>query len=382
MRIIIVGAGIAGCTAARLLAESGRKVEVWEKRSHVAGNAYDCLNSQGILIHRYGPHIFHTKLKEVYDLLSRFTDWYPLEHRVLARVGDKMLPVPFNLISLEKLFSPAKAARLKDKLIAVYGEGARVPVLDLMRSEDRSLKALGETVYRIIFRIYTTKQWGTDPKHVDENTLKRVPVLVSRDTRYFQDPYQGMPLQGYTALCEKMLDHPGIALSLDTDAFGRIAFREGRLTVDGEPAGEDTRVIFTGPLDALCGYAYGPLPYRTLDFVFTELDEDRFQEAGVVNYTVDQPFTRITEFKTLTGQTVPGKTCIMREYSRDQVRGDEPYYPIAGPESAEKYRLYREMLPREVIPLGRLAEYRYYNMDQVVLQAMKTCEDLIGRTDA
>ena len=200
---------------------------------------------------------------------------------MLARVGDKMLPVPFNLISLEQLFSPAKAARLKDKLIAAYGEGARVPVLDLMRSEDRSLKALGETVYRIIFRTYTTKQWGTDPKHVDENTLKRVPVLVSRDTRYFQDPYQGMPLEGYTALCEKMLDHPGIALSLDTDALGRIAFREGRLTVDGVPAGEDTRVIFTGPLDALCGYAYGPLPYRTLDFVFTELDEDRLRAPAL-----------------------------------------------------------------------------------------------------
>lgn len=380
MRYIIVGAGIAGCTAARLLAESGRKVEVWEKRPWVAGNAYDCLNGQGILIHRYGPHIFHTGLKEVYDFLSRFTEWYPLEHRVLAKVGDRMLPVPFNLISLEKLFSPAKAARLTEKLIAAYGEGARVPVLDLMRSPDRSLKALGETVYRIIFRTYTMKQWGTDPRHVDENTLKRVPVLVSRDTRYFQDPYQGMPLDGYTAMCEKMLDHPNIALSLNTDALGRIAFLGGRLTVDGAAA-DDTCVIFTGALDALCGYAFGPLPYRTLDFAFTEIDADRFQEAGVVNYTVDQPFTRITEFKTLTGQTVPGKTCIMREYSRDQVTGDEPYYPIAAPENQEKYRRYRELLPKGVIPLGRLAEYRYYNMDQVVLQAMKTCKDLIGRND-
>ncbi len=382
MRTIIIGAGIAGCAAARLLAEKGRAVEIWEKRGVVAGNAYDCLNGQGILIHRYGPHIFHTKIREVYDFLSRFTAWYPLEHRVLARVGDKTLPVPFNLVSLEKYFSPAKAKRLEEKLIAAYGEGARVPVLDLMRSEDRALKALGETVYRIIFRTYTMKQWGTDPRHVDEGTLRRVPVLVSRDTRYFQDPWQGMPLEGYTAMCEKMLGHELITLRLNTDARGRIGLKDGVLCLDGDPVPEDTRILYTGALDELCGYAYGPLPYRTLDFCFTELETDRYQEAGVVNYTVDQPFTRITEFKTLTGQQVPGRTCIMREYSRDMAPGDEPYYPIASPENQEKYRRYRALLPESLIPLGRLAEYRYFNMDQVVFRAMEICGALTGEAKA
>ena len=379
MRYIVIGAGIAGCTAARLLAEKDAQVEVWEKRGTVAGNAYDCLNGQGIMIHRYGPHIFHTGLKEVYDFLSRFTAWYPLEHRVLARVGEHLLPVPFNLVSLEILYGPKKAAKLANKLIASYGEGARVPVLDLMRSEDRDLKALGNTVYKTIFKTYTMKQWETDPKKVDEATLRRVPVLVSRDTRYFQDPYQGMPLQGYTRMCENMLDHPNITLKMNTDALDHLTIREGEAYLDGEKCADGLRIIYTGALDALCRYAFGALPYRTLDFVFTELDRDFFQETGVVNYTVDQPFTRITEFKYLTGQTVKGKTCIMREYSRAVAPGDEPYYPVAGEESSKKYRHYTDMLPGQIIPLGRLAEYRYYNMDLVIKRAMDVCAALTAQ---
>ncbi len=378
MRWIIVGAGVSGCTAARLLADAGFEAELYEKRSHIAGNAYDCEDSQGILIHCYGPHIFHTTDRRAYDFFSRFTRWYPLEHRVLARVEGRLLPVPFNLNSLEAYYPVQEARQLTERLLCAFGEGARVPVLTLMESEDPQLRAFGETVFRIIFRHYTAKQWGTDPEKVDRATLERVPVLVSRDNRYFQDPWQGMPLEGYTRLFENMIAHPRIRLTLNWDALDHLRIEGGRVLLDGEALPEDARILYTGSIDRLLGLKEGALPYRTLDFCFTQLRRDSFQEAGVVNYTVDQPFTRITEFKKLTGQAAPGRTTVMREYSRECVDGDEPYYPIPGKESAEQYARYRALLPEQILPLGRLGEYRYYNMDRAALRAMELCAPWTG----
>ena len=375
--IWIVGAGYAGAVSARALAEKGKKVLVLERRDHIGGNAYDCLDEYGVLIHKYGPHIFHTNDKKVFDFLSRFTQWRDYQHRVVANIPDPkgggqpgwrlQYPVPFNLTSLEEAFGKEEGKVLGDKLIAAYGPEKKVTILELRQNPDPEIAALADYVYEHVFVHYTMKQWGQKPEDIDPNTTARVPVRLSRDNRYFQDAYQGMPLEGYTKMFERMLDHPNIEVRLGVDA--RPILKEA-----GGP------VIYTGQVDELFGFQSGPLPYRTLDFRFETLPQDAFQTHGTVNYTVDQDFTRITEFKHLTGQELPGVTTIVKEYSRPYTGdpGEIPYYAIINPENNALYAKYKAEADKKpnLYLLGRLAEYKYYNMDAIAARALELAEGL------
>ena len=381
--VLAVGAGYAGAVAARALADQGKRVLVLERRDHIGGNAYDRPDQAGVLIHQYGPHIFHTNDKQVFDWLSRFTRWRDYQHRVVANIPDGRggritYPVPFNLTSLETAFGPEEGRRLGDKLTAAYGAEKKVTILELRQNQDPSIAALADYVYEHVFVHYTMKQWGQRPEDIDPNTTARVPVFLSRDDRYFQDTYQGMPLEGYTPMFERMLDHPSITVELGTDALGRLDLSSNTLKVDGAPF--DGQVIYTGQADELFGFRFGPLPYRTLDFAFETLEQDDFQGYGTVNYTVDEDFTRITEFKHLTGQAAPGVTTIVKEYSKAYTgeRGEIPYYAIINPENNALYAKYRAEADRfsNLHLLGRLAEYKYYNMDAIAGKALELAEKL------
>ena len=382
---LVVGAGYAGAITARRLAEDGgKKVLVLERREHVAGNAYDGLDEAGILIHQYGPHIFHTNDKRVYDYLSRFTQWRDYQHTVVADIPDgtggrMQFPVPFNLDSMETAFGPGEGRRLGEKLLAAYGPEKKVTILELRQNPDPEIAAIADYVYEHVFVHYTMKQWGQTPEEIDPNTTARVPVFLSRDPRYFQDKYQGMPLDGYTPMFEKMLDHPNITLELNTDALKRLKLEDGRILLDGEPFGGT--VIYSGQADELFGFRFGPLPYRTLDFGFQTLPQDAFQTHGTVNYTVDQPYTRITEFKHLTGQELPGVTTIMKEYSRAYTGadGEIPYYAVINPENNALYAKYKAEADKfpGLRLLGRLAEYKYYNMDAIAARALTLADGML-----
>ncbi len=406
--VLIAGAGYAGAAAARVLAEKGRRVLLLERRDHIAGNAYDCLDQHGVLIHQYGPHIFHTNDRQVFEFLSRFTQWRDYQHRVAANIPDPahpdrrgwrlQYPVPFNLTSLEEAFGAEEGKRLGEKLIAVYGAEKKVTILELRQNPDPEISAIADYVYEHVFVRYTMKQWGQRPEDIDPNTTARVPVFLSRDDRYFQDTYQGMPLEGYTKLFARMLDHPSITVELGTDALDRLELREGNIRLDGVPF--DGPVLYTGQADELFGFRFGPLPYRTLDFVFEtwqgrdytaphapypDLDHplrggDFFQTHATVNYTMDEDYTRITEFKRLTGQELPGVTTIVKEYSRAYTgaAGEIPYYAIINPENNALYAQYAaeaEKYPNLHL-LGRLAEYKYYNMDAITARALALADRL------
>ena len=380
---LVVGAGYAGGVAARALAERGRQVLVLERRDHIGGNAYDRLDDHGVLIHQYGPHIFHTNNKEIFKWLSRFTQWRDYQHRVIANIPDgagrrMAYPVPFNLTSLETAFGPEEGKRLGEKLIEAYGAEKKVTILELRQSSDPEVAGLADYVYEHVFVHYTMKQWGQKPEEIDPETTARVPVFLSRDDRYFQDSCQGMPVDGYTPMFERMLDHPNITVELNCDALKRLDVSGGALKVDGEPFGGV--VIYTGQADELFSFRYGHLPYRTLDFAFETLQQEDFQGCGTVNYTVDEEFTRITEFKHLTGQTIPGVTTIVREYSKAYTGAgtQTPYYAIINPENNAQYAKYKEEADRiaGLHLLGRLAEYKYYNMDVIAAKALELANSL------
>ena len=392
---LVVGAGYAGAITARRLAEDGgKKVLVLERREHVAGNAYDGLDEAGILIHQYGPHIFHTNDRRVFDYLSRFTKWRRYQHRVIANLprdnpevvpahkttdGRFFFPVPFNLDSMKNAFGMEEGKRLGQKLLDAYPAQSQVTILELRQNPDPEIAAIADYVYEHVFVHYTMKQWGQKPEDIDPNTTARVPVRLSRDPRYFQDKYQGMPLDGYTPMFEKMLDHPNITLELNTDALKRLKLEDGRILLDGEPFGGT--VIYSGQADELFGFRFGPLPYRTLDFGFQTLPQDAFQTHGTVNYTVDQPYTRITEFKHLTGQELPGVTTIMKEYSKacTGADGEIPYYAVINPENNALYAKYKAEADKfpGLRLLGRLAEYKYYNMDAIAARALTLADGML-----
>lgn len=378
---IVIGSGAAGSAAARRLAEKGkRRVLVLEKRSHIGGNCYDRPDEHGILIHEYGPHIFHTGDEEVYRFLSEFTDWYFFGHEVVANVHGKLIPVPFNLNTLHEIYDQEKADRLERLLLEEYGEGSRVPIMKLRESENPEIKAIAAYVYENIFLHYTMKQWGQTPEEISPEVTGRVPVLISHDNRYFQDKYQGMPKDGYTAMFEKMLKHPGITVRLGTDCKECLSFIGDQAIFEGRPfAGE---VIYTGALDELFDCEYGRLPYRSLDFKFEHLAQESFQGRSVVNYTISEDYTRITEFKYLTGQEHTDGTTIVKEYpfAYTGAAGEIPYYAILNEENLALYRKYADRMNKikNVYLLGRLAEYKYYNIDAIIKKALQTADAICG----
>jgi len=377
---LIVGSGFAGAVCARELAEQGnKKVLLLEKRSHIGGNSYDALNDAGILIHMYGPHIFHTNDERVYKYLSRFTNWRKYMHEVVGNVHGKLLPIPFNLNSLYMVYDNEKAMRLESKLVRAYGMDKKVTILELRKNTDQELAELAEYVYQNVFLYYTQKQWGTSPDDIDPNVTARVPVYISRDNRYFQDKFQGIPEDGYTPLFEKMLSHQNIDLSLSTDVKDLLSFSEVGLLLQGKPF--KGAVIYTGAVDELFQCKFGRLPYRTLDFEFETYDTNWYQDYGTVNYTVDQLFTRITEFKHLSGQNIENKTTIMKEYSKAYTNAlkEIPYYAINNFDNNSLYEKYHELTLKypDFYLLGRLAEYKYYNMDAIVSRALELSDLLI-----
>lgn len=377
--VIVVGAGIAGAVAARKLAEEkGKKVLVVERRNHIAGNCYDLPDEYGILIHEYGPHIFHTGMEDVYEYLSRFTEWYAFGHEVVAKVGEQLIPVPFNLNTLHMVYDKEKADRLEQKMIAAYGEGSRVPIMKLRENEDADIREIAQYVYENVFLRYTMKQWGQKPEEISPEVTGRVPVLVSYDNRYFQDKYQGVPLHGFTAMFEKMLAHENIEVRLDTDCKDVLAFEGDTILFEGAPFEGD--VIYTGALDELFECRYGRLPYRSLDFHFEHYDEDSYQGHSVVNYTVSEEYTRITEFKYLTGQQQTNGTTIVKEYpfAYSGAEGEIPYYAILNEENETLYQKYRKLTEgmKHFHLLGRLAEYKYYNIDAMTKKAFDLVEKM------
>jgi UDP-galactopyranose mutase len=360
---LVVGAGFAGSVLAeRLAAGSGKRVLVIDRRPHIAGNAFDHHDAAGIMVHRYGPHIFHTNSDEVFAYLSRFTRWRPYEHRVLASVADKLVPIPINRTTLNTLYG----LNLHDEAAAAAFLAARAEPREIRTSEDVVIAAVGRELYETFFRGYTRKQWGLDPSELDKAVTARVPTRTDTDDRYFSDRHQAMPANGYTAMFEAMLDHPNITVQTG------VAFEDCDVRAD--------HTVFTGPVDEYFGHRFGPLPYRSLEFRHETHDVAQFQPVAVVNYPAPEtPFTRITEYKHLTGQR-SSRTSISYELPRGE--GD-PYYPIPRPENQALYRRYAALadaLP-DVSFVGRLATYRYYNMDQVVGQALATYRRLCNRLE-
>jgi UDP-galactopyranose mutase len=358
---LIVGAGFAGSVLAeRLASDSNKSVLLIDRRPHIGGNAYDYFNHDGILIHQYGPHIFHTNSQRILDYLSRFTEWRAYEHRVLADVDGKLLPIPINLTTLNKLYGLNMDAEQAEKFLAARAE----PVADIKTSEDVVINQIGTELYEKFFRGYTKKQWGLDPSELDKSVTSRVPTRTNDDDRYFQDEFQQMPLHGYTAMFKKMVDHPNIKTLLNVD------YRVVKNTI------KYGHLIFTGPIDEYFDYCFGKLPYRSLEFRHVTVDKPQFQSVAVVNYPDEQiKHTRITEYKYLTGQ-VHDKTALT--YEVPQAEGD-PYYPIPRPQNAALYKEYQALAEAtpEVTFVGRLATYKYYNMDQVVGQALATYQRLV-----
>jgi UDP-galactopyranose mutase len=359
---LIVGAGFAGATMAeRLAAHGGKTVLICDKRPHIGGNAYDCYDEAGVLIHQYGPHIFHTNSQEVFAYLSRFTEWRPYQHRVRASVDGQLVPMPINLDTINQLYGTSYTSFELEAFFASVAE----PRSPIKTSEDVIVSKIGRELYEKFFRNYTRKQWGLDPSELDSSVTSRVPVRTNRDDRYFTDTYQAMPLRGYTRMFERMLQHPNIKVMLNAD------YREIKSLIPHR------QLIYTGPVDEYFDYTFGRLPYRSLRFQWETRDVASAQSAPVINFPNDHLYTRVTEFKYLTGQE-HSKTTLVYEYPTDQ--GD-PYYPVPTPENAALYAKYQELAEAtsEVVFLGRLGTYKYYNMDQVVAQALSVYARMAGQ---
>ena len=371
-KIIIVGAGFSGATIARLFADSGKDVIVMDKRDTIGGNAYDCYNKNDILIQPYGPHIFHTNEKKVFEFLSRFTEWTKYEHKVLAAVRkDKFVPVPFNLTSLFMLYPNDKAERIKKILIDEIGLDKKVPILQLKKHENAEVRKFGDFVYKHIFYIYTMKQWGFKPEQLGAEVMNRVPVYVSYEDRYFTDEFQYMPKEGFTELIRNMLCHPRIKLKLGTDANKEISLGEDKIYYKDKEL--DGMLIYTGCVDELFDYKFGVLPYRSLKFKFETIKKPSYQPSAVVNYTTSHKYTRITEFTKFTCEEKEN-TVIVKEYSKPFKRGKNiPYYPIPIAKNIAHYEEYKEHAKnyKNLYLLGRLANYKYINMDIAVKNAME-----------
>ena len=363
---LIVGAGFAGAVVAeRLATQAGKSVLLIDRRDHVGGNAYDHLNEAGILVHRYGPHIFHTNSQQVFEYLSQFTSWRSYEHRVLASVDGKLVPVPINLDTVNLIYGlNLETEQQVEDFFASRAEQRT----SIRTSEDVVVSKVGRDLYEKLFRNYTRKQWGKDPSELDAQVTARIPVRTNRDNRYFTDRYQAMPKHGYTSMFENMLDHPNIHLQLGcsyAEIVKKAKFRE---------------VVYCGPVDEFFDFRYGELPYRSLRFQHETIDKEFVQPVAVVNYPNEHAYTRITEFKYLTGQA-HRKTSVVYEYPASE--GD-PYYPVPTPENAALYKKYAELAAAHsgVHFVGRLATYRYYNMDQVVAQALTLYKNLVAAPEA
>jgi UDP-galactopyranose mutase len=358
---LIVGAGFAGSVLAeRLATDSNKKVLIVDKRPHIGGNAYDHYDDHGILVHKYGPHIFHTNSRDIFDYLGRFTEWRPYQHRVLASVDGQLVPIPINLDTINKLYG----MNLTSTQLEAFFESVAEKRHPVRTSEDVVVNKVGRELYEKFFRGYTRKMWGMDPSELHSSVTARIPTRTNRDDRYFTDTYQAMPLHGYTRMFERMLSHPNIKIMLSTDYKEIAQFIPYR------------SMIYTGPVDAFFDYRYGQLPYRSLQFEHRTLTQAQFQPVGTMNFPNDHAYTRVTEFKHLTGQD-HAHTSLVYEYP---CADGDPYYPVPKAENDELYAKYKQLADEasDVHFVGRLATYKYYNMDQVVAQALTLYKRIVG----
>ncbi len=361
-----MGAGISGSTVARLLSKKNNVVII-DISNHIAGNCYDYRDGNGIMIHKYGSHIFHTSNKEVWDFLSQFTSFNTYTHKVIGIIDGNEVPIPFNFNSIWKSFPKAKAESIEKKLLQNYKYNAKIPIMEFMKQDDPELRFLAEYIYENVFLHYTEKQWGYSPNDIDNAVTARVPVYLSRDDRYFQDKFQGIPLEGYSKMIERMLDHPNIEAKLNTPFTKQMA-------------NDFDKVFYTGPIDELMDYENGPLPYRSVHFRMETYDREHYQSNSVVNYPNNYDFTRIHEYKYYLNDKSE-RTVIAKEFSEDFIPGkNERFYPIPKGENIILYNKYLDAAKKRypnMVFLGRLGDYKYYDMDKAVARAMEVCKGLI-----
>ena len=379
--VLVVGCGLTGAVIARHLAEQGKRVEIWERRSHIAGNMYDEKDKNGILIHRYGPHTFHTKEKALFTYIQQFEKWDEYRLTCMSYMAGKFTPSPFNFQTVDDYFPGEKAAAIKEAIEKNYPDRETATVVELLEHRDPLIREYAEFLFEKDYKLYTAKQWGLSPSEIDPSVLRRVPVRFSYQVGYFDDAYQVMPRHSYVRFFENLLNHPNISVRLNTEALRRLSAdpEQERILLDGSPL--DIPVVYTGAADELFGQCYGPLPYRSLRFEWKTLPQESFQEAPVVAYPEAEGYTRITEYKKMPVQEAPGLTTIAVEYPLPYACGGkaEPYYPILTQESRQRYESYRTLAAKipSLTLCGRLADFQYYNMDQALARALEVCRDLI-----
>ena len=383
--VIVVGAGFAGCVIARELAEKGKKVLILEKREQIGGNMYEYVDNNGIPIHKYGPHIFHTNSKKVFDYLKKFSEWFKYEHKVLGNIQNKLVPIPFNFTSLEMLFSEEKAKKIEEKLLSKYEKNSKISILDLINDTDSEINEFGKYVYENVFANYTAKQWEIPVSQIDKSVINRVPVVLGYDDRYFQDKYQYMPKYGFTDIFKNILDHDNISIQLNKDAIEYIKIDNKNNKILYENNEYKGILVYTGPIDEALDFEFGELPYRSINLKFESLKCNQYQTVAVVNYPNTEKFTRITEFKKFypfdKKLSENKETVILKEYPIKYDRSKEyltPYYVITNAKNLEIYNKYKDSVKniKNLIFCGRLAEYKYYNMDAVIERALSIAEKI------
>ena len=377
MDYLVIGCGLSGAVVARHLAERGRQVTIWERRDHIGGNMYDYVDEHGFLVQKYGPHTFHTKKKELYDYMCRFGRWQDYKLTCGAAWGGKYTPTPFNFTTIDTFYPAEKAELLKEKLKKAFSGRDTATVVEVLAHPDEDIRGYAEFLFQNDYAPYTAKQWGVSPSEIDPSVLKRVPLRFSYEEGYFDDPYQVMPEQSFSHFFQNLLDHPNIHVELGVEALDHIQIRNDRIILDGAPL--EIPVVYTGALDELFGGIYGRLPYRSLRFEWKYEDKESLQDAPVVAYPQEAGYTRITEYKKLPVQTGTG-TSYALEYPLTYQEGtqQEPYYPVLTEQSKQQYEQYRraaEAVPN-LICCGRLADFKYYNMDQALEQALRAFENI------
>lgn len=376
-KVLIIGAGLSGAVIARYLAEKGQQVDIWEKRSHIAGNMYDYEDDHGFLVQKYGPHTFHTKKRELYEYMCRYEDWQDYKLTCGAVWDGKYTPTPFNFTTIDTFYPEEKAEELKKHLLLAFKGRSTATVVEVLGNEDPLVREYAEFLFRNDYAPYTAKQWGVSPEEIDPSVLARVPLRFSYDVGYFDDPYQVMPVHSFTSFFENLLHHSNIYVELGQDALKQLEIKDNQVTVDGRPfAG---LVIYTGPIDELFHLKYGKLPYRSLRFEWKYSENESIQDAPVVAYPQEKGFTRITEYKKLPVQDKSGSSYAL-EYPLPYEEGKdmEPYYPVLTKESKEQYAKYKVLAEKvpNLICCGRLADFKYYNMDQALERALDICPKL------